>query len=191
VLSLSHPLDTSPEIIFKDLHSLREIWDKSLRPQFSNGGLMEKVLVQRSKMLSGILLIKLPPQLNLIRMPLISLESHLETRVMLLQLTNISHLSKWVSLRCKVHLLPMHGDHQSMRLGKKDNKLRSQFSTGILTEMEQVLRRKISLKILQDKQPLLHNLIKMPLISQEFTQVTNTSLLLLLDISTVMRLVLL
>jgi len=65
-------------------------------------------------MLSGILLIKLLPQLNSIRMPLTSQESHLETEKMLLQLTNISHLSKWASLPKDLQLLRVNTPGESL-----------------------------------------------------------------------------
>ena len=137
---------------------------------------MVKVLDLRSKMLSGILLTKLHPQPNLIKMPHTSQESHQETKVMLLQVTNISLLNKWVSLKCKVHHQLMLGDLQCMKLEKRDNKLRNQFSIGTLTETVLDLRRKISLRILQETQLLQLNSIKMPLISQVFMLVTKVNL---------------
>jgi hypothetical protein len=49
-------------------------------------------------------------------MPHTSQESHQETKVMLLQVTNISLLNKWVSLKCKVHHQLMLGDLHSFKL---------------------------------------------------------------------------
>jgi len=178
--------------MFKDTQfSPKEIWDNLLIKmlEYLSGGLMDKVLVQRSKMLSGILLIKLRPLLNSTRMLLISQESHPTTVKMLLHLTNISHLSKWVSHRCKVHHLLTLGDHQFTRLENKVNKSKSQSSNGIPMETETVLRKRISLKILQDKPRLQSNSIKIPLISQGFMPVINTRLHQALNISTVIRLV--
>jgi hypothetical protein len=103
--------------MFKDTQfSPKEIWDNLLIKmlEYLSGGLMDKVLVQRSKMLSGILLIKLRPLLNSTRMLLISQESHPTTVKMLLHLTNISHLSKWVSLLKDLLLLRANTNGESL-----------------------------------------------------------------------------
>ena len=110
---------------------------------------------------------------------------------MLLQVTNISHLNKWVSLKFKVHHQLMLGDHQFMKLEKKDNKLENQSLIGTLTVMELDLRKKTSPKTLLDKLLPQSNSIEIPLISQESMLVIRTRLHHLHNTSMVIKLELL
>merc|ERR1711937_423195 len=114
-----------------------------------------------------------------IRMPLISQESHLETLVMLLQLTNISHLSKWVSLPRdhQIQRVNTPGENLYTQLEEWDNLSQTlslnkepvlQSSSNGLMEMVLDLRSMISSTIsLKIQMEILRNSTKIPLTSLE------------------------
>jgi hypothetical protein len=141
---------------------------------------MVRVLVLKSKMLSGILLTKLPTLPNSIKMPLISQEFQQEMPRTVLQLTNISHLNKWVSLKFKAHQLQKvntPGENLFIQSEEWDNLSQildpqkeqvPQFSSNGLMEMDSVQRKKISLRTLRETQlEILSNSTRIPHTSQE------------------------